>query len=124
MQQKPELFTKISTIFNYHIARGFVERTHDSYETVHLSSYLPWHKFLKESSNTTKVRIVFNCSCKEKLSGKCLNNFLWKRTNFVNDMVAIVMWFRMHGVVFVADIEKAYHRMKITEKYRQFWLPR
>ena len=41
VQGRPELFTKISKIFNDHIARGFVERTKDAYGTVDPSSYLP-----------------------------------------------------------------------------------
>lgn len=74
--------------------------------------YLPHHAVFKESSSTTKLRVVFDASCNTK-SKFSLNDMLLTGPTLQQDITAIIMRWRFHRYVFTADIEKM---------YRQIWL--
>ncbi|XP_055634127.1 uncharacterized protein LOC129774417 [Toxorhynchites rutilus septentrionalis] len=69
--------------------------------------YLPHHSVFKETSTTTKTRVVFDASCKSA-SGYSLNDTLLVGPVVQRDLLSIVIKFRIHPVVIVADIEKMY----------------
>ena len=70
--------------------------------------YMPHHPVIKESSTTTKLRVVFNASCKTT-SGISLNDALMVGPNLQQDLVSIFTRFRTFVVALVADVEKMYH---------------
>ncbi|XP_055643367.1 uncharacterized protein LOC129779737 [Toxorhynchites rutilus septentrionalis] len=74
--------------------------------------FLPHHAILRPESSTTKLRTVFDASCKS-LSGVSLNDVLLAGPTIQNTLIALVMRFRMHAYVISADIEKM---------YRQIWV--
>ncbi|XP_055522717.1 uncharacterized protein LOC129716899 [Wyeomyia smithii] len=74
--------------------------------------YLPHHPVFKESSTTTKVRVVFDASCKTS-SGFSLNNTLLVGPVVQQDLLSIVIRFRFHAVALVADIEKMYRQIEV-----------
>lgn len=67
--------------------------------------YLPHHAVLKESSITTKLRVVFDGSASSS-SGLSLNDILYRGPKVQPDLVDILLRFRMHSVVITADIAK------------------
>lgn len=74
--------------------------------------YIPHHHVIKESSSSTKLRVVFDASTKGA-SGRSLNDILLPGPKLQTDLSSIVMRWRMHRVVFIADIEKM---------FRQIWV--
>ncbi|XP_065080802.1 uncharacterized protein LOC135703482 [Ochlerotatus camptorhynchus] len=72
--------------------------------------YLPHHPVFKESSTTTKVRVVFDASCKTS-SGISLNDTLLVGPVMQQDLVTITIRFRFHVIAFVADVEKMYRQV-------------
>ncbi|XP_055642528.1 uncharacterized protein LOC129779211 [Toxorhynchites rutilus septentrionalis] len=74
--------------------------------------FLPHHAILRPESSTTKLRTVFDASCKSQ-SGVSLNDVLLAGPTIQNTLIALVMRFRMHAYVISADIEKM---------YRQIWV--
>lgn len=73
--------------------------------------YLPHHGISKDSS-TTRLRVVFDASCKTA-DGSSLNDKLMVGPTIQDDLFAILLRFRKHNYVLAADIEKM---------YRQIWL--
>lgn len=69
--------------------------------------YLPHHAITKESSTTTKTRVVFDASAKTA-NGKSLNNILMVGPTLHNDLLAILLNWRFKRFAFMADIEKMY----------------
>ena len=69
--------------------------------------FLPHHPVIKESSNSTKLRIVFNASCKTS-TGISLNDCLKVGAVVQNTSFDNTLRFRMHQIVMVSDIEKMY----------------
>lgn len=88
------------------------------------SFYLPHHGVLKESSLTTKVRIVFDASMKSS-NGLSLNDTLHAGPTLQNDLFSIVCRFRTHQYVISADITKMYRQICLESSHwdyqRVFW---
>jgi Protein of unknown function (DUF1759)/Putative peptidase (DUF1758) len=75
--------------------------------------YLPHHPVIKESSTSTKVRVVFDASAKTS-NGTSLNDMLLVGPTIQQDLMSIVLRFRLHQFVFTADISKMYRQIKVN----------
>ncbi|XP_070144684.1 uncharacterized protein [Drosophila kikkawai] len=71
--------------------------------------FIPHHCVLKPESSTTKLRVVFDASCKTT-SNKSLNDILYAGPTVQSELFAILLRFRTHKYVFTADIEKMYRQ--------------
>lgn len=74
--------------------------------------YLPHHGVLKESSVTTKLRVVFNGSFPSS-SGWSINDLQYVGPKVQNDIFTILLRFRQHTFVVSADIAKMYRQILI-----------
>jgi hypothetical protein len=72
--------------------------------------YMPHHCVLKETSFTTKLRVVFNGSEKSN-TGMSLNDILMIGPKVQDDLFDIVQRFRLHRIVMSADIAKMYRQV-------------
>ncbi|XP_036347998.1 uncharacterized protein LOC118757389, partial [Rhagoletis pomonella] len=71
------------------------------------SCVLPHHAVVKETSVTTKLRIVYDASSKTS-NGRSLNDLLCTGPPLQNDLSAVILKWRLHRYVFLADIQKMY----------------
>lgn len=74
--------------------------------------YLPHHGVLRESSITTKLRVVFNGSW-TLLAGESLNKHLLTGQNLLSLLTDILLHWRMHRFVMASDIEKMYRQILV-----------
>ncbi|XP_055591266.1 uncharacterized protein LOC129743306 [Uranotaenia lowii] len=74
--------------------------------------YLPHHPVFKESSTSTKVRVVFDASCKTS-TGYSINDTQLVGPTIQDDLLSIIMRFRTHPIALVADIEKMYRQIQL-----------
>ncbi|XP_022170758.1 uncharacterized protein LOC111034046 [Myzus persicae] len=81
--------------------------------------FLPHHAVVKESSLTTKLRVVFDGSCKTT-SGLNLNDVLLKGPNIQQELVCILARFRTHHYALSADITKMNRQIWIESKHRRY----
>nr|XP_049466975.1 uncharacterized protein LOC120956095 [Anopheles coluzzii] len=72
--------------------------------------YLPHHAVINESSTTTKVRVVFDASCKTS-SGYSLNDKLFVGPVVQEDLLSIILRFRSRAIALTADVEKMYRQI-------------
>lgn len=80
--------------------------------------YLPHHPVVKYDKKTTKVRMVFDASCKaSKIS---LNDCLHPGPQLTESLFGILIRFRTHKFCFISDIEKAFLQIKLAEEDRDF----
>lgn len=92
----------------------------ENLSTIHMEYYyMPHHAMLKSSSLTTKLRVVFDASAKSN-NGFSLNDALMNGGIVQDDLVSIVMRFRLHEVVMTADIEKMYRQILIDPTQRDY----
>ncbi|XP_051157420.1 uncharacterized protein LOC127279229 [Leptopilina boulardi] len=86
----------------------------------HLDGYfIPHHSIIKESSLTTKLRVVFDASAKTS-TGKSLNDVLMVGPNVQEDLFSLLVRFRSHKYAITADIEKMYRQIIIHPKDRKY----
>ena len=89
--------------------------------TDHLANhkyYLPHHGVIKESSDTTKLRVVFDGSASSN-TGVSLNDTLLTGPKLQEDLFDILLRFRSHQYVLTGDIEKMYRQILIRPEDRK-----
>lgn len=94
---------------------GHMELTSEPISSVFRSPqtyYIPHHAVVKESSTTTKLRVVFDASRKSG-NGQSLNDQMHVGPRLQDELSAIVMRWRKHAVVFTADVEQMYRQIQI-----------
>ncbi|XP_071643002.1 uncharacterized protein [Temnothorax longispinosus] len=79
--------------------------------------YLPHHGVMKETSATTKLRVVFNGSSALP-TGAALNKYLQTGPNLLPALAEILLRWRRHRYVFAADIEKMYRQIEVHPEDR------
>ncbi|XP_041984045.1 uncharacterized protein LOC121736726 [Aricia agestis] len=86
--------------------------------------YLPHHGVIRDSSTTTKLRVVFNASAKSS-SGYSLNDIMYKGPNLQQDLQQIILKWRQFKFAYTADIEKMYRQIWVFPEdqayQRIFW---
>lgn len=74
--------------------------------------YLPHHGVMRQESVTTKLRVVFDGSCRSS-TGISLNEKLLIGPNVTEDLPVVLTRFRSYAFAFMADAEKMYRQVKI-----------
>lgn len=95
-----------------HMSR-VLENTHDTSKIC----YLPHHGVLKESSSSTRLRVVFNGSWMIP-SGTSLNQNLLVGRNLLPALSDILLRWRWHRYVLISDVEKMYRQIIVHEEDR------
>ena len=79
--------------------------------------FMPHHAVIRESSTTTKLRVVFNASSKTT-SNLSLNDCLMVGPTIQQDLYSILMRFRKHLIGITGDITKMYRQILVHEKHQ------
>ena len=111
-----EKFAHYDRIIQDYLKQGFIERVND--EAV-LGHYLPHHCVIKQSP-TTPIRIVFNASCKANSKAPFLNELLEKGPSLTERLVDCLVKFRTKRFAVSADISKAFLRIGLVERDRDY----
>ena len=80
---------------------------------------LPHHGVIKESSQTTKLRVVFDGSA-PTTTGVSLNDVLHTGSKLQDDLFFILLRFRSHQYVITGDVEKMYRQFLVRPEDRKF----
>ena len=113
-----ELFQKYNEIINDQHSSGVIEEV-NNYENKRIH-YLPHRPVVQDKKESTKVRIVFDASCKSFKGGESLNNVLFAGPTLTESLENVLLRFRSYNYVFTADIEKAFLQIGITPEHRDF----
>lgn len=79
--------------------------------------YLPHQAVIRKDKLTTKLRVVFDGSAKSS-NGNSLNDKLLCGPNLQNDLIDILLRFRIHQIVITSDIKMMYRQILIREEDR------
>ena len=86
------------------------EITRDNY-------YMPMHAVRKDSSTTTKIRVVFDASAKST-SGSSLNDQFLVGPTVHASLIDVLVRFRLHKVAMATDVSKMYRAVLLSEDQR------
>lgn len=81
--------------------------------------YLPHHCVIKESSESTKLRIIFDASSKTN-SGISLNDLLHVGSTLQSNLNEIIMRFRCHNIALTGDLCKMYRQISLHPADREY----
>lgn len=124
----PEYKEKYVACINEYIELGHMIRVNSTEEQMatklgdeicYNTAYLPHHAVMKESSTTTKLRVVFNASRKTS-SGISLNDTMLIGPTIQEDMASILLRWRKYSIVFSADIQKMYRQIWVRKQDAEF----
>lgn len=76
--------------------------------------YLPHHAVIREDKATTKVRVVFDASCKNN-KNVSLNDTLMIGPTLQPDLRHLIMNWRKYPVCIIADIVKMYRMVRVAD---------
>ncbi|XP_055612444.1 uncharacterized protein LOC129758906 [Uranotaenia lowii] len=74
----------------------------------------PHHKVLKPESTTTKLSVVFDVSCRTSTGVSFKDAFMVGPT-VQNDLLSILLRFRLHRYAISGDIEKMYRMVQVQQ---------
>ncbi|XP_043529516.1 uncharacterized protein LOC122539017 [Frieseomelitta varia] len=108
---KPSAITYAAFVKEYHNLRHMT-RIPDGEPDPPCVFYLPHHGVIRESNSTTKLRVVFNGSCRVA-NGLPLNEILHTGPKLQKDLFDVLMWFRCFRFIYACDIEKMYRQILV-----------
>ena len=112
----PELLAVYNRIITDQLSHDFIELVEE--DDVTIGHYIPHHAVHKDSE-TTPIRIVYDCSCKQG-EDPSLNDCLEKGPILMNNLVEILIRFRLYPIAFTSDIEKAFLNVRLDEGDRNY----
>lgn len=118
LAQNPDLKREYVSAINEYITHGRMQPTTSTEidrDGVIRAAYLPHHAVIKESSTSTKLRVVFDAS-RKTTSGNSLNEMLISGPTIQNDIVTILINWRFHRIGCTADVQKMYLQVKVDPR--------
>ncbi|XP_029164818.1 uncharacterized protein LOC114936016 [Nylanderia fulva] len=81
--------------------------------------YIPHHPVIREASSTTRLRVVFDASCKTT-NGTSLNDHMLKGPKLQTDLQAVILRWRQYKFVYSADLAKMYRQILVDPRDRDY----
>lgn len=118
--QKNEKFNKeyVKFMKDYESMGHMIEASPPS-EHSKFRCYIPHHFVLKESSTSTKFRVVFDGSCKTS-NGKSLNDTMIAGPQIQDSLATLIMRFRKNKIAINGDIQAMYRQILMCEDDQEY----
>lgn len=114
-----ELYKSYTEFMKDYHNLSHMEEITENQSNEELNYYIPHHAVIRENSQTTKTRVVFNASMKTE-SGLSLNNVQYVGPTIQTELFSILLNFRLYNFVISADISKMYRMIWINSDQRRF----
>ncbi|XP_037930580.1 uncharacterized protein LOC119665424 [Teleopsis dalmanni] len=118
LSRSPELKTQyVAFMEEYQNLGHMIEVKDPNIDEPHY--YIPHHCVLKPTSTSTKLRVVFDASCRTS-SQKSLNDILMIGPTLQTELFILLLRFRLFRFALTADIVKMYKQILIDPEDRKF----
>lgn len=116
LSKTPELKIQYHDFINDYIEQNHMSLANDQEDIT--GFFLPHHCVFKESSSTTKLRVVFDGSAKTT-TGVSINDLMMVGPTIQDDLLSIILRFRKHNIVLSGDIAKMYRQVLVPAEQRK-----
>ncbi|XP_018403530.1 PREDICTED: uncharacterized protein LOC108780351 [Cyphomyrmex costatus] len=111
-QRAPNLKAQYVEFMNEYASLGHMKVANIESDEDSTSFYLPHHCVFKTADKNSKIRVVFDASCKSS-TGVSLNDALTVGPVVQQDLMSILLRFRTHRYAISADIIKMYRQILV-----------
>ncbi|XP_018399979.1 PREDICTED: uncharacterized protein LOC108777551, partial [Cyphomyrmex costatus] len=115
-ERDPSLKLQYTEFMNEYLVSGHMRVADEQLEE---GFYLPHHCVFKGSDRSSKIRVVFDASCKGS-KGTSLNDALTVGPVVQQDLMSILLRFRTHRYAILADIIKMYRQILVDPSQTRF----
>lgn len=119
LSRDPALRENYNKCLQEYLDLGHMEPVTGSANSDATPYYIPHHCVVKKSAATSKHRVVFDASCKST-SGRSLNDNLLTGQKLHQDISEVLLKYRLHKIVFTADIKMMYRYIGLAQEHRDF----
>ena len=114
------IYSHYDTIFKDYEKEGIIERVRveEIEKEAGTTHYLPHRPVIREDKQTTKIRAVFDASC--KINGPSLNECLYAGPNLISKIFHVLVRFRFNKIGLLADIKQAFLNVEIASEHRDY----
>ena len=119
LRREPDILREDDSIIQDQLQSGIIEKVdHTKCPDVGKVHYLPHHGVVRRDALTTKLRFVFDASSKATIDSPSLNDCLYSGPALTPTIFKILLWFREKRIALVADIEKAFLNIRVSDQDR------
>lgn len=115
LAKNPQLAKDYSDFMNEYESLGHMKRVPENPDAY----YIPHHPVFKQTSTTTKLRVVFDASRKTS-TGVSLNDLLRVGPTIQDNLSTLLIRWRKFPIAFTADLEKMYRQININSEDLDF----
>ena len=112
-ERDPKYFQHYKSFMNEIISKGYAKQSDDASQNGRVW-YLPHHG-VYHPLKPEKIRVVFDCSSEYR--GRSINKELLAGPDLTNQIVGTLIKFRQDKVAFVADIEKMFFQIYVSNEH-------
>ena len=117
LDKTPGLLKEYDDVIKQQMVANVVERVESSGEIGEVT-YIPHRAVIRNDKQSTKLRVVYDCSAKSR--GPSLNECLYKGPSLNPLLYDVLLRFRVYNIAITADIEKAYLKISVAPKDRDY----
>ncbi|XP_063618730.1 uncharacterized protein LOC134791611 [Cydia splendana] len=124
LKSKPHLLEEYNKVLEEYMTLNHMKKIENIDEENGV--WLPQFAVIKMERETSKLRIVYDASCKGS-NGISLNDELLIGPPLLEDLRAILIRWRTYKIAFVADVEKMYRQIRVKDQHTNYqrivWRP-
>ena len=114
--KRTNMLNEYDAVIRDQIEQGIVEKAPE--EVVGKEFYLPHRAVVRENAETTKTRIVYDASARERENTPSLNDCLQTGPPLQNLLWSVIIRNRFHPVALAGDLQKAFLQVRVREAER------
>ena len=116
LQRDPNLLARYDDVIQDRLATGIVERV--TSEPVGREFYIPHKPVIRESAESTKLRIVYDASAKANEKSPSLNDCLETGPSLQNLLWDVLVRNRLKPIALAGDLKQAFLQVRIRTEDR------
>ena len=122
LKSKPEVLSHYNEVIQDQIAQEIVEPVEENINrSVGNVHYISHHEVIRVDKETTKLRVVYDASARERKNSPSLNDCLVATGPSLSPLIYdILLRFRVHKIAITGNIEKAFLNVSVDPRDRDY----
>lgn len=119
LKKDPSLHAQYASFMQDYLDQGHMRLVSSTDLRLDDVFYIPHHCVFKTPGDPTTIRVVFDGSATSS-NGVSLNSTLYTGPKLQRDIASVLLAFRLHKIVFTADIRQMYRQIQISDAHQRY----